>query len=113
MKTACDVGNEQTYTCLAKNCHITTVNNEVKDLSNYYFENCLPEGFTIQAPKPLHPYEFHLSTDKKEIIVTSGWRFTTNSTVEEVTGDFACGIEGSAVNKIQAHCVACTPSKKK
>ncbi|MBW0462463.1 hypothetical protein O181_002178 [Austropuccinia psidii MF-1] len=98
----CDVGNEQTYTCLAKNCHITTVNNEVKDLSNYYFENCEPVGITKQTPKPLHPYEFHLSTDKKLILVTSGWHLTTNSTVEEVKGKFGCLIAGSAVNQIKA-----------
>ncbi|MBW0552682.1 hypothetical protein O181_092397 [Austropuccinia psidii MF-1] len=109
----CDVGQEPTFTCLAKNCHITTVNHEVKDLSNYYFEDCKSPWIAPEVAKPLHPYEFHLSTEGDQIVVTSGWRFTTNSTVEEIKHTRWCPIEGSDVNKIHAHCVACTPSKKK
>ncbi|MBW0524384.1 hypothetical protein O181_064099 [Austropuccinia psidii MF-1] len=71
----CDNKDDKSFSCPVNTCVFDT---DKKDISRYYFIGCTDTyGF---SPKTLHPLEFTLAPNRKDLVVSSGFYFDKGKT---------------------------------
>ncbi|MBW0498625.1 hypothetical protein O181_038340 [Austropuccinia psidii MF-1] len=101
----CDNRHGTTYTCEWADCQVT-VNKVNTNLHAYYFVNCKPDSGG-QAIPALHPWDFHVSSDGRSLVVHQGWYFTTSPATATIKERYTCEIGNSWQNQVRPVCTGC------